>query len=87
MGKRNKGTPEWKKRRLRFTIWTMVTLLIFTGIVLGVCAWYWKWTWEMVTYYLNPMNNQITLLVYIAIAVFLMALIWLIHRYNDEKDI
>lgn len=87
MPKPEKNSPEWKKRRTRFALVTLAFLLAFTGIVLGVCAWYWQWTWDMVLYYMNPANEPVALLVYIAIVVLGFVTVWLVHRYRDEKEL
>lgn len=76
-----------KRAKWSILLGTFITLLIAGVIVLVACAIQFKWTWEMIGYWLNPFSegNNWAWVIYAAVLVFVFILIWLIHQARVEK--
>ncbi len=76
-----------KRARWRLALISASTVAISGLICLVTCWITFKWSWDDVTYWLNPFSegNDWTWLIYFAIVLFMLLMIWLIHMARMEK--
>lgn len=76
-----------KKAKWSIILGTVSTLIVAGIVVVVTCAYTYHWTWEQVSYWLNPFSegNNWAWIAYALLVGLILLVIYLIHNARLEK--